>query len=249
MNKAEARELVWKDLRKVALPDSRFHFDFNNYIPDFEGSDEATHRLRALDIYQQAKTIFITPDNCLEQLREQAICDSKQQFVTTYGVSRGIFELAPDAIPADQAPLAALLDRMETVGRSVSLQELRQRDTKFDLLVTGASAVSRTGLRFGKGHGFFDIEWAVFFEMGLVDVNTPVIAFVHDCQITDVELEVSPFDTVCDLIVTPTQVISVANQHKPTTGVLWDALQPGMMEDISLLGELKKLTKRDGKTN
>ena len=249
MNKAEARELVWKDLRKVALPDSRFHFDFNNYIPDFEGSDQATLRLRALDSYQQAKTIFITPDNCVEQLREQAIYDGKQQFVTTYGVSRGIFELAPDAIPTGQAPLAALLDRMETIGLPVSLQALHQRNTKFDLLVTGASAVSRTGLRFGKGHGFFDIEWAVFFEMGLVDVNTPVIAFVHDCQVTDVELEVSPFDTVCDLIVTPTQVISVANPHKPTTGILWNSLQPGMMEDISLLSELKTLTNPEGKTD
>lgn len=241
MNKTEARELVWKDLRKVALADSRYHFDFNHYIPDFAGSDEATGRLRALDLYQQAKTIFITPDNCLEQLREQAIYDGKQQFVTTYGVRRGIVELDPNTIPPGQAALAALLDAMEKVGQYVSLEALRQRKTKFDVLVTGASAVSRSGLRFGKGHGFFDIEWAVFYEAGLVDVHTPVIAFVHDCQVTDVELDVSAFDTVCDLIVTPSQVITVPAPHKPTTGVLWDALQPGMMDDISLLAELKNL--------
>jgi 5-formyltetrahydrofolate cyclo-ligase len=242
MNKSGARELVWNELRKVALPDSRFHFDFNEYIPDFLGSPEATARLRALDVYQQAHVLFITPDNCLEQLREQALHDRKVALVTTYGIRRGVIELNPEDLQPGQEAQAALLDGMEKLGCSISLAQLRERYPTIDLLVTGCSAVSQAGVRFGKGHGFFDLEWAILFELGVVNTQTPVIAFVHDCQLVDIELEVSEFDTVCDFIVTPTRVISIPDAQKPTTGVLWDKLQPGMMENISLLREIKDLT-------
>lgn len=49
MDKAKARAAVWTDLYQVAKPDSRFHLDFNEYIPDFEGSQAATARLAVLD--------------------------------------------------------------------------------------------------------------------------------------------------------------------------------------------------------
>lgn len=35
-HKASVRERVWNELRKVAVPDSRFHFDFGEFIADFE---------------------------------------------------------------------------------------------------------------------------------------------------------------------------------------------------------------------
>lgn len=245
MDKSYARELVWKELRKVARADSRFHFNFNEYIPDFEGTDQATQRLCALDIYQRAKTLFITPDNCLEQLREQTLRDRKVALVTTYGIRRGVIELHPNTIQPGQESQAALLDGMEKLGRPISLVQLRERYPTIDVLVTGASAVSQSGVRFGKGHGFFDLEWAILFELGVVNVETPVVAFVHDCQLVDIDLDVSVFDTVCDLIITPTRVISIPDPQKPTTGVLWDKLQPGMMTDISLLNEIKDLTQPD----
>lgn len=36
------------------------------------------------------------------------------------------------------------------------------------------------GVRFGKGHGFFDLEWGMFSDLKLVDENPPVVAVVHD---------------------------------------------------------------------
>lgn len=240
MNKDEARARVWAELIKVARPDSRFHFDFQEFIPDFAGSEAATARLTALDIYQTADKLFITPDNCLEGLRAQVVFDKKIQVVSTYGIRRGFYALAPAAVPAGLEQYAVLLDGLERLARPLTLAEL-QADYRPDLLVTGASAVNREGVRFGKGHGFFDLEWAIFYELGLVDQQTPIVAFVHDCQLVDVPLALSPFDTLCDYIVTPTQTIHIPQPQKPTAGIIWDRLAPGMMAAIPALAELRAM--------
>jgi 5-formyltetrahydrofolate cyclo-ligase len=244
MNKAEARAHAWAELIKVAKPDSRYHFDFNEFIPDFDGSDEATARLTGMAIYQDASTVFITPDNCLEKLRAQTVRDGKTQIISTYGIRRGLVELRPDHVPEGLEEYATLLDAIETLGRYISLNELREQ-YRIDLIVTGASTVSTTGIRFGKGHGFFDLEWAFLYKIGVVDTKTPIVAFVHDCQVVDVDLETSPFDTVCDYIITPTRIIQVADAQKPTAGVIWDKLEQGMLEDIPPLRELKELERED----
>jgi len=240
VNKSEARAAVWSKLIKVAKPDSRFHFDFNEYIPDFIGSREATARLTKLPIYTQARNLFITPDNCLERLRAQTVRDGKTQIVSTYGIRRGLVVLEPNDVPDGLADYAVLLDALETLGRHISLAEMQQH-YPLDLIVTGASAVNHAGIRFGKGHGFFDLEWAIFYQIGVVDQHTPVVALVHDCQVVNLELTPSPYDTICDFIVTPTRLIRVENTQKPTNGVIWDKLEPDMLDDIPPLRELKQM--------
>lgn len=241
-----SRQKVWDELRAVARPDSRFHFDFAEFITDFEGSAEATRRLTAMEIYRSARVVFITPDNCLELLRAQTIRDGKVLLMTSYGIRRGFIELLPGDVPAGMEDWAVLLDVIERVGRYISLAQIMERYPRIDLLVTGGSAVTRQGARFGKGHGFFDIEWATLYSMGVVEGTTPVVDVVHDCQIVDEELDLSPFDTICDAIVTPTQVIHVPAPQKPAGGIYWDRLAPGMMESISTLKELQAL-ERAGK--
>ena len=243
MNKSEAREAVWSELIHVAKPDSRFHLDFNEFIPDFEGSEAATSRLASMEIYREAETIFITPDNCLEKVRAQTVIDGKRQVVSTYGIRRGMVELRPEDVGDGLAHYAVLLDAIEQAGRHISLTELQKR-YRFGLVVTGASAVNRAGIRFGKGHGFFDLEWAMLYQIGVVDQNTPIVAFVHDCQVVDIELTASPFDTICDYIVTPTQLLHIRNPQKTTTGIIWDRLEPGMMNNIPPLRELKRMVKQ-----
>ena len=247
MHRQEVREKVWKTLRTIAKPDSRFHFDFNEYIPDFEGSDIATQKLIEMECYQQAQTIFITPDNCLELFRAQTFRDQKTQIMSTYGIRRGLVELTPKEAPVELADYIVQLDLIEKVGHSISLKALRQKH-HLDLVVTGGSVVNYQGVRFGKGHGFFDLEWAFLYMLGVVDVNTPVIAFVHDCQVIDIKLDISPFDTVCDYIITPTQVIHVQTPQKPETGVIWDCLNEGMFESIPPLQEIK-IMQDDGDLN
>ena len=243
VHKDSIRQLVWPRLREVARPDSRFHFDFSSFIADFEGSEAATERLAALPYYTCAKVVFITPDNCLEELRFRALQDGKIVLVTTYAIRRGFWLLDPAAITTPEARrLASFLDIMEKpgYGKQVTLAEIRQLRLRVDLLVTGTGAINNLGVRFGKGHGFFDLEWAMLTSIEVIDVSAPCIAVVHDCQVLDEELQPEVFDTVCDHIITPTKVIEVHGPvHKPTCGILWERLQPGMLQDIPPLQELQ----------
>jgi 5-formyltetrahydrofolate cyclo-ligase len=240
-SRRQVRLDVWDALRRVAKPDSRFHLDFGEFIPDFEGSEAALERLLALPLYEGSRFIFITPDNCLEEFRARALRDGKTILVPTYGIRRGFVKLEPGDVPEGNEEYASWLDGMERFGEHVSLAQIKDVG-QLDLLVTGGSVINHEGIRFGKGHGFFDLEWAMMYKIGAADTSTPVIAFVHDCQVANIKLQASPFDTVCDLIVTPSRVIEVDGANKPTRGVLWESLAPGMMDDIPPLRELKEMS-------
>ena len=52
-HKGSVRERVFQELRRVALPDSRFHYDFAEFIADFQGSEAAAQRLMAHPVWQR----------------------------------------------------------------------------------------------------------------------------------------------------------------------------------------------------
>lgn len=239
--KDSVRERVWASLGKVARPDSRFHFDFSEFIADFEGSSVAIERFVELPQFSSADIIFITPDNCLEELRMASLKAVKAVLTTTYGIRRGFWLLDPTTIPPERYEYACTLDGMEKLARPMSLKQIMKEKLKVDLMVTGTGAINRKGIRFGKGHGFFDLEWAMLHSIAAISHDTPAAAVVHDCQLLDEELLPETFDTVCDIVVTPEQVISVSDIKKPTCGILWERLAEGMFEDIPPLRELKKL--------
>ncbi|KAK8175575.1 5-formyltetrahydrofolate cyclo-ligase [Phyllosticta citrichinensis] len=247
-HKSDIRAQIWRQLRAVAYPDSRFDFDFSSFIADFAGSDGATRRLTALPAYRDANIVFIAPDNCLEQLRRDALRDGKTVLVTTYGIRRGFWLLEPAAIAASEWSVehAAMLDGMERVGRAVALSSVAR--LRVDLLVTGTGAINARGVRFGKGHGYFDLEWALLYSVGAVDAATPAVALVHDCQVVpdDVTLVPDEFDTVVDFVVTPSLLVEVEGPQKPVVGILWERLREGMMEGIPPLRELRALMDEQG---
>ncbi|KAK7542447.1 5-formyltetrahydrofolate cyclo-ligase [Phyllosticta citribraziliensis] len=247
-HKSDIRARIWQQLRAVAYPDSRFDFDFSSFIADFAGSDGATARLAALPAYRDASVVFIAPDNCLEQLRRDALRDGKTVLVTTYGIRRGFWLLDPRTMPAAglSVEYAATLDGMERAGRAVALSSVAR--LRVDLLVTGTGAINTAGVRFGKGHGYFDLEWALLYSVGAVDAATPAVALVHDCQVVpdDVTLVPDEFDTVVDFVVTPSTVVEVEDPQKPVVGILWERLREGMVEGIPPLRELRALMEEQG---
>jgi 5-formyltetrahydrofolate cyclo-ligase len=237
------QQRVWNDLRHVARPDSRFHWNFTEFIADYEGSDVGAQRIRELPAWQVSNLMFITPDNNLEEVRRAAMEDGKPFVMSTYGIARGFLYLDPSLIPADCYGWAATLDGMDRFAKPMGLAELT-RLGKFDLLVTGAAAISTNGIRFGKGHGYFDLEWAMFSETPCLTENPLVVCAVHDCQIVDLDLIGSEFDTHVDLIITPTQTIIIPAEHGHRPGrVVWEHLETGIVEHIPPLQELQKLQK------
>ena len=92
-----ARVKIWEELLKVARPDSKFSWQFSEFIADYEGSDKGAALLASTDMYKNAKVIFITPDNNLEKLRETAFRDKKTVVLTNYGITSGfsLIRLSP----------------------------------------------------------------------------------------------------------------------------------------------------------
>jgi 5-formyltetrahydrofolate cyclo-ligase len=217
------RERIWAELAAVARPDSRFHWDFSSFIADFEGSDDCALRVRQLDAYAIDRPLFITPDNSTEALRAQAMADGRTILMTTYGIGRGFLRLDAAAVPAHDRRYAATLDGMDRYARPVTLAELRG-GPMIALLVTGGSAVSANGVRFGKGHGYFDLEWAILSEIGLVDESSQIADVVHDCQVVDETLIGEAHDVPVDWIITPTRTIAVDDAGRVPGRIRWDLL-------------------------
>lgn len=235
--KGELRRAVWAELRRVAVPDSRFHWNFEQFVPDFAGSERCVTAIRAMPEYQSSRVLFVAPDNSLTALRERALVDGKIVIVATYAITRGFAVLEPGAVPAADAAFAATLDGLERHGRFLSLAEL-EGIGPVDLLVTGISLVTGQGVRWGKGHGYFDLEWGILRHLDLVWEETPVIAVGHDCQVVTADLKPSAVDTIVDIIVTPSRVIQVRKVFPKPPGILWEYVSAELRGQIGLLAEL-----------
>jgi 5-formyltetrahydrofolate cyclo-ligase len=234
------RQRIWNRLHDVAKPDTRFHLNFSEVIPDFEGSDNATDAIVSMAAYQKCKYAFITPDNCLVDLRRRMIEAGIPFVMSTYGIYRGFLYMGPGMVPKGAELYAAWLDGMEHFAKPISLADVAMKG-RFDLMVTGASAVSLDGVRFGKGHGFFDLEWGMFTELGIVDEATPVVAVVHDVQVVEDRLHPSATDILVDHIATPTRNIVVERRAKRPHGVKWELLEPEQIAATPPLQELQRM--------
>ncbi len=238
MDKNKIRKDIWKELLKVSYPDSRFDYNFEEYIPDFYDSQIAHKLIYKDEAFKNAEYLFITPDNCLEALREECIKENKTIIVSTYGIYRGLKKLTRNLVPKGQEKFASTLDGLEHFGENISLKEIKN---KFDMLITGASAVSKNGVRFGKGHGFFDLEWGMFSDMSYVDEKTPVYAVIHEVQKVEFDLEPSETDILVDKIFTNKASYNTDRILLRSKGIYWEKLEDGMLESTPPLQELKEI--------
>ena len=133
---------------------------------------------------------------------------------------------------------------MDVYGRPVDLGEVAKLG-HIGLLVTGGSAVSLDGLRIGKGHGYFDLEWALLSEVGSTDESTEIVDIVHDCQVVDIEVEAAEHDVVVDWIITPTRTIRVEGPPRSAGRVRWELVAGTEFELIPPVLELAALRGRD----
>jgi 5-formyltetrahydrofolate cyclo-ligase len=237
----EHRERIWREMLRVCRPDSRFHWDFSSFIADFEGSEECALRVRELPAYRAAERLFITPDNATERLRRYAMLDGKTIVMTTYAITRGFLILEPGAVPAGEERYAATLDGMDTYARPTTLAELAG-GAAITMLVTGGSAVATNGVRFGKGHGYFDLEWALLSEVGCVGTATEIVDVVHDCQVVEDHLVGLRHDAPVDWIVTPTRTLRAYHPaDRPRGQVFWDLLDGSPLSATPPVRELRVL--------
>ena len=165
----------------------------------------------------------------------------------TYGIRRGFLKLDSQTVPAGDEQFAATLDGMTRFGTTVPLERLETTHSSLDIMVTGASFVTPSGLRMGKGHGFFDQKWAMLREVGLATSETTLVAAVHDVQVLEEEAVgealVEPHDTIVDYIVTPTRTIRTDADRSRPEGIHWDLLT---MAEVETIPPLKTLWRHAG---
>lgn len=234
------RQRIWSRLAEVAVPDSRFHLDFSRVIPDFAGSAAAVERLLATIAVAPGGLAFVTPDNSLAKVRRALLDAGVRILVATYDLHRGLVLLDPATIAPELREYASWLDGLEHFGRPVDLAAIAALG-RLDLMVTGAAAVSIDGVRFGKGHEYFDLEWGLFSELGLADDRTVLAALVHDVQVVDERFHPEADDVVLDVVATPTRVLRIDRHGRRPRGIAWDRIDPRHLEDIPPLRELTRL--------
>lgn len=201
-------------MRGVALPDSRFDLDLDRFIPGFAGVEAATRRVVERPEYRAARTLFVTPDNSMQPLRQQALAAGKTLIVPSYGLRRGFLKVALAPDEAALALYASWGDGIEHFGVPVAVEALSTLGP-IDLVLAGAAAVTINGLRFGMGHRYLDVEWNMFRAAGLVGDGTPVWTIVHEQQVLEQAVAGDVDEILVDAIFTPERVIATPQGRRP----------------------------------
>ena len=229
-SKQEARQAVWDALQRERV--ARFPFPPHGRIPNFEGAARAAERLLAHPVFAHARRIKVDPDAPQRMVRLLALTRGIMVFVPTPRLRGGFRRFDPAKIPPDKLEKAASLIRGARWGEPVPLREL----PVVDLIATGSVAVTRTGKRCGKGHGYGDLEYAMLRELGHPEV--PVVTTVHPLQVVD-DFPADAHDQPLHLIVTPDEVIEVAHPRPAPRGIDWGLLTAHDLAEMPILKELK----------
>ncbi len=228
--KAEARQAVWDELsaQKVA----RFPFPPHGRIPNFAGALQAARRLATHPLFARARRIKVCPDAPQHAVRRWALENGIVVYVPTPRLRGGFRRFDPARIPPERYEEAARLSGRGH-GEPVALDELEP----VDLIVTGSVAVTRSGKRCGKGHGYGDLEYAILRELGHPPV--PVATTVHPLQIVE-DFPAEAHDLPLNLIVTPAETIEVASPRPAPAGIDWSLLAEEELRAMPILQELAR---------
>jgi len=246
VTKESIRQAVWNFLEKNDI--ANFPRPVKNRIPNFKGAEVAGQKVSSLSEFCDAMVVKVNPDKPQEEVRYQTLVHRKTLLVPTPRLKQGLFnKLVNPGGEANTETLRKLASRygLDQESRPVSL------DTRvtIDLVVLGSVAVDRMGHRIGKGEGFADLEFAMAASHHrAVGQETVVVTTVHDCQVFD-QLPEKLFrehDVPVDIIVTPTQVIRVADRLKKPLNIFWNMLTREKMKKIGILKQLRFKEKEAG---
>ena len=229
-SKQAAREYVWSTLteQKVAA----FPFPVEGRIPNFVGARHAAERLLDHPIWASVRPVKCNPDSPQRALRLELLKRGIAYVFPTPRLKGGFYLFDPNKIPNDKYSQAAALSTCMPWGQPLSLRNL----PAIDLAVTGSVAVTEQGYRCGKGHGYGDIEYAIYLELGHPPV--PVVTTVHDYQRVDY-FPPDAHDLSVSIVATPTALVEIDVENASPTGICWDLLSETDFADMPVLTELR----------
>ncbi len=233
--KETIRKEVWRVMEESGI--SRFPRPVLGRIPNFVGSEKAAQRLMNQPEFERAGVIKVNPDSPQAHVRKGVLLSGKQLIMPSPRLRRGFILLNPKRIPRTFLMRAYTIRGAFRYGRLCSLKEL----PKVDLIVAGSVAVSKDGVRIGKGGGYSEIEYGILRELGLIGEKTPIFTTVHDVQIIE-EAPKEEHDFVVDAVITPSKVVKMERKYPQPRGVIWDKITKQKLDDMPILQELKRIT-------
>lgn len=228
--KQAARERVWSALE--AAKAARFPFPPQGRIPNFAGAEQAARRLFEHEPWRSARTLKINPDAPQRPVRRLALERGIRVLMPTPRLRAGFWLLDPDRIAPEERSAAASLSKVSDHAERCALDEL----PPIDAIVAGSVAVTRSGRRCGKGHGYADIEYGILRELGCEAV--PVATTIHPLQWVE-SLPRDPTDLPLALICTPEESVRVRRPPRAPTGIDWSRVDDEMLDAMPVLAALR----------
>ena len=233
-DKETVRESVWDDLEDSGV--ARFPFPPQDRIPNVAGAETAADRAMGTPELAGADAVKANPDAPQLPLRRGLLRAGTTLYVAAprLAAEAPFLELDPEAVTDLEA--APTVSHVEDHGRRVGPEAI----PPLDAIVVGSVAVTAEGVRVGKGEGFSDLEFAILWELGAVDEDTPVVTTVHDRQVLPAgAVEPDAHDVPIDLVCTPTRTLRVDEPGTKPSGIDWDRIDDERLGEIPVLARLR----------
>ena len=234
LGKDDIRRRVWGLLESKGV--ARFPRPVYGRIPNFIGAEMAAKRIAERKEFKNARVIKVNPDSPQMPIRRLILELGKTLIMPTPKLRSGFLLLDPKRIQRRNLAEASSIRGAFKHGRLCPLRDL----PSIDLVIVGSVAVSRDGIRIGKGGGYSEIEYGILRELNLVDEETPVFTSIHDLQLID-EAPREEHDLTVDLISTPRRIIRIKRKYPQPKGIFWSELSDRHMHEMPILLELKRI--------
>jgi len=203
---------------------------------------KAAEKLRILQPYRDADTIFAAPGNSLQQVRVNCLVDGKNLIIPSPSLREGFFFLAAHSVPFRDMATAVTYRGLARQGRLLIDRELSA--CSVGLLLTGSVAVDHAGGRIGDGKGYFDLCCGLLQELDALREDPAFLTFVLEEQISRDPLPQDPWDIKMSGAITPASVhIFQPPRQKPT--IFWDQLSRDRIKRIDPLWKLYNRMSKD----
>ncbi|HIE18440.1 TPA: 5-formyltetrahydrofolate cyclo-ligase [Candidatus Bathyarchaeota archaeon] len=216
---------------------ARFPKPIRGRIPNFIGAEKAAERMISQKEFENAEVIKVNPDSPQIPVRLIALKYGKLLMMPTPRLKKGFMLLDPYRIPRKDWVKASTIRGAFKYGKTCSLKDLPQ----VDLIVVGSVAVSKDGVRIGKGGGYSEIEYGILRELSLIDERTPIFSSIHDLQLI-ASAPKEDHDLVIDFVFTPRRALRIKRKYPQPKGILWEKLTDRQIREMPVLLELRKIS-------
>ncbi len=193
--------------------------------------------LRRDEVYRKAEVVFAVPSEPLDQIRINTLLDGKDLIMPGPGLKQGFFICRPHSIPFRDMAFAVSFRGMQKFAERLDVSLLST--LQLDLMLTGAVAIDRDGMRLGDGLGFFDLTCAILAAYGAFTDRTRIYGVVEGSQFTEDALPHAPWDVRMDGVITGDGARYFEKSAAKPPEIFWDELPERRIRKIDPLWKLK----------